>query len=77
VVIASQNLRGSVPKIIRNNCDIWVLFKCKNQQKVLIEFVYPALSSQYALEEWLTYYNHYLTMIALFMMAKRKIKKTE
>ena len=57
VVIASQNLQGSVPKIIRNNTDIWVLFKCKNQ-KVLIDDIYPELSSQYTLDEWLAYYNY-------------------
>ena len=57
IVIASQNLKGSVPKIIRNNTDIWVLFKCKNQ-KVLIDDIYPELSSQYTVDEWLAYYNY-------------------
>lgn len=57
ILIASQNLRGSVPKIIRNNTDVWVLFRCKNQ-KVLIDDIYPELSSQYTLDEWLMYYNY-------------------
>lgn len=57
IIIASQNLRGSVPKIIRNNTDVWVLFRCKNQ-KVLIDDIYPELSSQYTLNEWLAYYNY-------------------
>ena len=56
VVIAAQNLRGSVPKIIRNNVDVWVLFKTKNQ-KVLIDDIYSELSSQYTLEEFLAYMN--------------------
>ncbi len=54
VVVAAQNLRGSVPKIVRNNVDIWVLFKTKNQ-KVLIEDIYSELSAQYTLDEFLAY----------------------
>ena len=54
IVIAAQNLRGSVPKIIRNNVDIWVLYKTKNQ-KVLIDDIYSELSSQYTLDEFLAY----------------------
>lgn len=56
VLIASQNLK-SIPKIIRNNVDIWVLFKCKNE-KVLMDDLYPEISSLYTPEEFLTYYNY-------------------
>lgn len=56
VLIASQNLK-SIPKIIRNNVDIWVLFKCKNE-KVLLDDLYPEISSLYTIDEFLTYYNY-------------------
>lgn len=56
ILICSQNLK-SIPKIIRNNVDIWVLFKCKNE-KVLMDDLYPEISSLYSPEEFLTYYNY-------------------
>jgi hypothetical protein len=56
VLIASQNLK-SIPKIIRNNVDVWILFKCKNE-KVLMDDLYPEISSLYTPEEFLTYYNY-------------------
>jgi hypothetical protein len=55
-ILASQNLK-SIPKIIRNNTDIWVLFKCKNE-KVLMDDLYPEISALYSPEEFLTYYNY-------------------
>ena len=56
VILASQNLK-SIPKIIRNNVDIWVLFKCKNE-KVLIDDLYPEISALYTIDEFLMYYNY-------------------
>ena len=56
VIIAAQNLK-SITKAIRNNVDVWILFKCKNE-KVLIDDLYPEISSLYTLEEFLNYYNY-------------------
>jgi hypothetical protein len=58
ILIASQNLK-SITKSIRNNVDVWILFKCKNE-KVLIDDIYPEISSLYTIEEFLSYY-HYAT----------------
>ena len=42
ILMCTQNLK-SIPKIIRNNVDIWVLFKCKNE-KVIMDDLYPEIS---------------------------------
>ena len=76
VLIASQNLK-SIPKIIRNNVDIWVLFKCENE-KVLLDDLYPEISSLYTIDEFLTYYNYATSASdhdALVYDAKEKDKK--
>jgi hypothetical protein len=59
LLLCSQNLK-SIPKIVRNNVDVWILFKCKNE-KVLMDDLYPEISSLYTPNEFLMYYN-YATM---------------
>ena len=59
VLICSQNLK-SIPKIIRNNVDIWCLFKTKNE-KVLMDDLYPEISSIVSPEEFMALYTYATT----------------
>ena len=56
IIIASQNLKA-ITKSIRNNVDIWVLFKCKNE-KVLMDDLYPEISNIVSQEEFLSLYTY-------------------
>jgi hypothetical protein len=56
ILIASQNLKA-ITKSIRNNVDIWVLFKCKNE-KVLMDDLYPEISNIVTQEEFLSLYTY-------------------
>lgn len=56
--IATQHIK-MVSKAVRNNVDIWMLFKTKNE-KLLIEDIYPELSALVSPEEFLSLY-HYAT----------------
>ena len=56
ILIASQNLK-SITKSIRNNVDVWILFKCKNE-KVLMDDLYPEISSIVSPEEFLSLYTY-------------------
>lgn len=59
ILIASQHI-GAIPLIIRQQVEIWMIFKCKNE-KVLMENIYPEISSLYTPEEFLTYYNYVIS----------------
>lgn len=58
IYIATQHIK-MVSKSVRNNVDIWQLFKTKNT-KLLIEDIYPELSALVTPEEFLSLY-HYAT----------------
>jgi hypothetical protein len=55
IIICCQNIKA-ITKSIRNNTDIWVLFKTKNQ-KVLIEDIYTEFSSLVTIDEFLTLFE--------------------
>ncbi len=56
IIIASQNLKA-ITKSIRNNVDIWVLFKCKNE-KVLIYDIFPEISNIVSESEFVSLYTY-------------------
>jgi hypothetical protein len=58
VIIAAQNLK-SVNKAIRNNVDVWILFKFKSE-KIVLDDLYPEVSGMVSPEEFLSLY-HYAT----------------
>jgi len=58
VIIAAQNLK-SINKAIRNNVDIWILFKFKSE-KIVLDDLYPEVSGMVSPEEFLSLY-HYAT----------------
>jgi len=58
IIIASQNLK-SITKAIRNNVDIWILYKFKND-KLILDDLWPEISGAVSQEEFLSLY-HYAT----------------
>lgn len=58
IIIASQNLK-SITKSIRNNVDIWILFRFKND-KLILDDLYPEISGMVSPEQFLQLY-HYAT----------------
>lgn len=58
VIVASQNLK-SINKAIRNNVDVWILFKFKSE-KIVLDDLYPEVSGMVSPEEFLSLY-HYAT----------------
>lgn len=56
IIICTQNIKA-VTKSIRNNVDIWILFKTKNE-KVLMDDIYPEISSIVTPEEFLSLYTY-------------------
>lgn len=55
IIICSQNVKA-ISKSVRNNTDIWVLFKTKNQ-KVLMDDIYTEFSSIVSPDEFLALFE--------------------
>lgn len=58
ILIAAQNLK-SITKAIRNNVDVWILFRFKND-KLILQDLWPELSGTVTEEDFLHLY-HYAT----------------
>ncbi|MFN5942521.1 MAG: hypothetical protein ACK44S_04970, partial [Bacteroidota bacterium] len=58
IIIAAQNFK-SITKAIRNNVDVWILFRFKND-KLILNYLWPEVSGTISETDFLSLY-HYAT----------------
>jgi hypothetical protein len=75
VIIAAQNLK-SINKSIRNNVDVWILFKFKSE-KIVLDDLYPEVSGMVSPEEFLSLYHYATTNFNDALIIDDKAEKGE